>query len=299
MSDQILASAVTAAAVVAALALAPGSAAGQSKTPDMHGYFSPDAPDASHSLEEGAEPENTLGRGRGRTRAQIEEDLKKRRVLIVDPAPGPKIPYQPWARAKQRELLDALFTPTKITDIEPEDRCAPMGVPRMNYRFDFEIDQSPGMVTMLYSWNHAYRMIPLDGRPHVPASIKLFNGDSRGHWEGNTLVVDVTNFNDQTWFDAHGTIHTDALHVVERWTVVDANTINYEATLDDPKAFTRPWTIAYPIRRIKDAKYELYEEACLEGNDPTIDGILSVGRELKAKGVKGRHEHTPGFYDEK
>ena len=129
MSDQILASAVTAAAVVAALALTPGSAAGQSKTPDMHGYFSPDAPDASHSLEEGAEPENTLGRGRGRTRAQIEEDLKKRRVLIVDPAPGPKIPYQPWARAKQRELLDALFTPTKITDIEPEDRCAPMGVP--------------------------------------------------------------------------------------------------------------------------------------------------------------------------
>jgi hypothetical protein len=220
-------------------------------------------------------------------------------VLIVDPAPGPKIPYQPWARAKQRELLDALVTPTKITDIEPEDRCAPMGVPRINYRQDFEIDQSPRMVTILYSWNHAYRMIPLDGRPHLPASIKLFNGDSRGHWEGNTLVVDVTNLNDQTWFDAHGTIHTDALHVVERWTVVDANTINYQATLDDPKAFTRPWTIAYPIRRMKDAKYELYEEACLEGNDPTIEGMLSVGRELKTKGVKGRHEHTPGFYDEK
>jgi hypothetical protein len=209
MSNQTLASAVAAAAVVAALALAPGSAAGQTKTPDIHGYFSPDAPDASHSLEEGAEPENTLGRGRGRTRAQIEEDLKNRRVLIVDPAPGPKIPYQPWARAKQRELLDALVTPTKITDIEPEDRCAPMGVPRINYRQDFEIDQSPRMVTILYSWNHAYRMIPLDGRPHLPASIKLFNGDSRGHWEGNTLVVDVTNLNDQTWFDAHGTIHTD------------------------------------------------------------------------------------------
>ena len=86
MSNQTLASAVVAAAVVAALALAPGSAAGQTKTPDIHGYFSPDAPDASHSLEEGAEPENTLGRGRGRTRAQIEEELKNRRVLIVDPA---------------------------------------------------------------------------------------------------------------------------------------------------------------------------------------------------------------------
>lgn len=308
MSERTLASTVTAAAVVAALALAPGSAAGQTKTPfnpprtsdgqpDIHGYFSPDAPDASHSLEEGAEPENSIGRGR--TPAQVAEGLKNRRVLIVDPAPGPKIPYQPWARAKQRELLDALFTPMKITDIEPEDRCAPMGVPRMNYRFDFEIEQSAGMVTILYSWNHAFRAIPLDGRPHAPASIKLFNGDSRGHWEGNTLVVDVTNFNDQTWFDAHGTIHTDALHVVERWTVVDANTINYEATLDDPKAFTRPWTIAFPIRRIKDAKYELYEEACFEGNGTTIEGMLEAGRYLTAKGVKGRHEHSPGFYDEK
>jgi hypothetical protein len=310
MRKQMFASAVTAAAVVAAFALAPGAAAGQTKTPfnpprtadgqpDLHGYFAPDAPDASHSLEEGAEPENTLGRGRGKTLAQIEEERKNRRVLIVDPAPGPKIPYQPWARAKQRELLDALFTPIKITDIEPEDRCAPMGVPRLNYRFDFEIDQSKEMVTILYSWNHAYRTIPLDGRPHLPASIKLFNGDSRGRWEGNTLVVDVTNLNDQTWFDSHGTIHTDALHVVERWTIVDANTINYQATLDDPKAFTRPWTIAYPIRRIKDPKYELYEEACLEGNGQTIEGILEAGRMLTAKGVKGRHEHTRGFYDDK
>jgi hypothetical protein len=298
------------AAVIAALALAPRLAAGQTKAPfnpprttdgqpDIHGAYAPDAPDASHSLEEGAEPENTLGRGRGRTLAQIEEERKNRRVLIVDPAPGPKIPYQPWARAKQRELLEAVFTPIKITDIEPEDRCAPMGVPRINYRFDFEIDQSPGLVTVLYSWNHAYRIIPLDGRPHPPASIKLFNGDSRGRWEGNTLVVDVTNFNDQTWFDSHGTLHSDALHVVERWTVVDANTINYEAMLEDSKAFTRPWKIAYPIRRLKEAKYEQYEEGCVEGNDPTIEGMLSVGRELAAKGVKGRHEHTPGFYDEK
>src|SRR5437660_7091764 len=125
MNKQTYASVVVAAAAVAALALAPGSAASQTKTPlnpprtadgqpDMHGAFAPDAPDASHSLEEGAEPENTLGRGRGRTLAQNEEERKNRRVLIVDPAPGPKIPYQPWARAKQRELLDALSTPTKV-----------------------------------------------------------------------------------------------------------------------------------------------------------------------------------------
>lgn len=305
MGVRTLASAV---AAVAVLTLMPGSAAGQTKSsfdpprtpdgqPDIHGYFTPDAPDASHSLEEGAEPENSLGRGR--TPAQVAEAAKNRRVLIVDPAPGPKIPYQPWARAKQRALLDALYTPTVVTDIEPEDRCAPMGIPRAGYRFDFQIEQSPGMVTILYSWNHAYRTIPLDGRPHLPAGIKLYNGNSRGHWEGNTLVVDVTNFNDKTWFDAHGTIHTDALHVVERFTVVDANTINYQVTLDDSKAFTRPWTIAYPIRRIKDANYEMYEEACLEGNGKTIEGILEAGHDLKSKGIKGRHEHTPGFYDEK
>lgn len=311
MRRAILSSALVLAAVTVGLALSSGSAAGQTAgayqaprtpdgQPDMQGYFAPDAPDASHSLEEGAEPENTLGRGRGRTREQIDEERRNRRVLIVDPAPGPKIPYQPWARAKQRELLEALYTPTKLTDIEPEDRCAPMGVPRMNYRFDFEVAQSAGMVMMHYSWNHAYRLIPLDGRPHPPASVKLYNGDSRGRWEGNTLVVDVTNFNDQTWFDAHGTHHTDALHVVERWTIVDANTINYEATMDDPKAFTRPWKIAYPIRRMRgDAKYEIYEEACIEGNDITLEGMLRVGRDLAAKGVKGRHEHTPGFYDDK
>src|SRR6266542_3760125 len=93
------------------------------------------------------------------------------------------------------------------------------------------------------------RIRPRQGSDERPDSCVGSHGGSRGsgfgvgHWEGNTLVVDVTNFNDQTWFDAHGTIHTDALHVVERWTVVDANTINYEATLDDPKAFTRPWKI--------------------------------------------------------
>ena len=265
--------------------------------PDIQGFYSPAAPAASHSLEEGEEPENA--RGRGRTPAQIEAAQKNRRVLIVDPAPGPKIPYQPWARARQRALLEAEFAPVKPVDIEPEDRCMPMGVPRSNYRFNFEIVQSPGLVTILYEWTHAYRTIPLDGRPHLPGGITLFNGDSRGHWEGNTLVVDVTNLNDQTWFDAHGTLHSEALHVTERWTAVDANTLQYEASLDDPKAFTRPWKIAYPIDRIQDERHEFFEEACYEGNGFTMNGMLAVGRELKAKGIKGRHEHTAGFYDEK
>jgi hypothetical protein len=309
MTHRPLASTLAATAVVVALALAPRAAAAQSSTtfnpprtsdgqPDIHGYFAPNAPNAAHSLEEGEEPENTLGRGQ-KTEAQLAEALKNRRVLIVDPAPGPKIPYQPWARAKQRTLLEGVFAPLKVVDIEPEDRCALLGVPRSNYRGDFEILQSPGMVTIAYSWNHAFRTIPLDGRPHPSANITLFNGDSRGRWDGNTLVVDVTNLNDLTWFDSHGTLHSDALHVVERFTMVDANTIKYEATLDDQKAFTRPWTLAYTLERVKTKDYEMYEEACVEGNGPTVEGMVDVGRDLARRGVKGRHEHTPGFYDEK
>jgi len=309
MSSRSLVWMVAATAVAAALAIAPPSAAGQSAKPfspprtsdgqpDIQGYFSPNAPAAAHSLEEGEDPENTIGRGQ-RTQAQLVEALKNRKVLIVDPAPGPKIPYQPWARAKQRDLLDGVFAPLKVVDIEPEDRCALLGVPRSSTRGDFQILQTPGMVTIAYAWNHAYRMIPLDGRPHLPASMKFYNGDSRGHWEGNTLVVDVTNLNDLTWFDSHGTLHSEALHVVERFTVVDANTITYEASLDDPKAFTRPWKLAFSFDRLKAKNYEMYEEACIEGNGESVEGMVDVGRDLRARGVKGRHEHTPGFYDEK
>src|SRR5260370_41420913 len=90
-------------------------------------------------------------------------------------------------------------------------------------------------------------------------------GDSRGHWEGNTLVVDVTNFNDKTWLDMSGTFHSDALHVAERFTIVDPNTLNYEATIEDPKVFTKPWTLTI-VRKRAEQGYELFEYACQEGN---------------------------------
>ena len=90
-------------------------------------------------------------------------------------------------------------------------------------------------------------------------------GDSRGRWEGNTLVVDVTNNNDKTWFDVIGSFHSDALHVVERFTVVDAKAIDYEATIEDPKVYTRPWKLALRLERIHEKDYELLEEACHEG----------------------------------
>ena len=124
----------------------------------------------------------------------------------------------------------------------------------------------------------------------------VWQGDSRGRWEGNTLVVDVANFrtdpsgyNKQPWLDSHGTFYTDALHVVERYTFADANTINYEATIEDPKVFTQPWKIAFPISRHPNKNLELIEEACWEGVSVSLR--LEVGRMNVKAGKTGIHSH--------
>jgi hypothetical protein len=179
--------------------------------------------------------------------------------VIVDPPDG-KIPYQPWAMEKKKDLVEHhMFE-------DPQAHCYLSGVPRQMYTpFGFQILQPPGSVVLLYEAFHSYRIIPLDARPHIPNAIRLFEGDSRGHWEGDTLVVDVTNQNDATWFDMTGNFHSDALHVVERYTPVDANTVNYEATLEDPKVFTRPFKIAFALGRNTEPDYQQMEYACVEG----------------------------------
>ena len=101
-------------------------------------------------------------------------------------------------------------------------------------------------VVIAYEYAHNIRLIPTDGSPH-PGSIAFWNGDSRGRWEGDTLVVDVVGFNDETWFDRAGNFHSDALHVVERYTPVSPYHINYEVTIEDPKVFTRPWKMRMPL----------------------------------------------------
>ena len=105
---------------------------------------------------------------------------------------------------------------------------------------------------MLFERAHAYRIIPTDGRPHVGENITLWQGDSRGRWDGTTLVVDVTNQNAKPWLDQAGNFYSDAARVVERFTMIDRDTIHYQATIEDPNVYTRPWTIAFPIRRIPD-----------------------------------------------
>ena len=189
---------------------------------------------------------------------------------IIDPADG-KVPYQPWAAAQRKENPDRY--------IDPYAFCFPTGVPRQMYNAGSRrIIQLPDTVTILSERGHLSRIVLMDGRPHAGADIKLWMGDSRGHWEGNTLVVDVTNLNGRPWFDLLGHFGSDALHVVERLTLVDANTIDYEATLEDSKVYTRPWTLALPLERNQEYD-EIWEEGCHEGISitPTISNLRSLG----------------------
>lgn len=201
------------------------------------------------------------------------DPARRGKSLIVDPPDG-KIPYQPWAAAKARQVMEHHAEPTPQF-LDPNARCFLHGVPRHLNNREFEIFQPPGHFVVFNMAHHAFRVIPLNAGPHIPENIKLFMGDSRGRWEGNTLIVDVANNNDQTWFDVVGSFHSDALHVAERMTVVDADTIEYEAVMTDPKVYTRPWKIALRFVRNKDYGPELWEEACHENNERSLDLMLN------------------------
>jgi len=188
------------------------------------------------------------------------QNIETAKGVIVEPASG-KIPYRPEMAAKAKDN-----TANHMAD-EPELHCFMSGVPHVMYvQFGFQIIQSRQSVAMAWDFMNAYRIIPTDGRPHIPAAIKLFQGDSVGRWEGTTLVVDTTNQNDRTWLDTTGNFHSDAIHVVERFTLADANTIRYEATIEDPNTFTGPWKVTETFRRIAKPDYEQLEFACVEGN---------------------------------
>ena len=196
--------------------------------------------------------------------------------LIVDPPDG-KIPYQPWAAEKVKLVMEHHADPTPQF-LDPNERCFLQGVPRHLNNREFEIFQPPGYVVFFNMAHHTFRVVPLNAGAHIPERIKLWMGDSRGRWEGNALVVDVTNNNDQPWFDVVGSFHSDALRVAEHLMPVDADTIEYEAVITDPKVYTRPWTMKLRFRRIKDYGSELYEEACFESNGRTLDLMLNRPR---------------------
>lgn len=200
--------------------------------------------------------------------------------LIVD-TPDGKVPYQPWAVAQRREH--------RAKYIEPNVLCFLSGVPRTMYVPSvIQILQPPESVVMLLERAHHYRIIPTDGRSHLGDSLTLWNGDSRGRWEGNTLVVDVTNQNARGWFDQAANFHTTAAHMVERFTLIDADTIHYEVAIEDPNVYTRPWKIAFPLRRVKEKGYEFIEEACHEGER---DGLML--RDLGYRTYPGMGPRSP------
>ena len=172
---------------------------------------------------------------------------------------GNEIPYQPWAATKKKENL-ANRTTLDVTEFN----CYMPGVPRANYMpYPFEIVQTPKTIAISYEFAHALRNILMDGTPHPDGLPDTWMGDSRGHWEGDTLVVDVTNSNDQTWFDRAGNFHSDALHVVERYTPTGPDHILYEATIEDPKVFTKPWKMSMPLYRLVDKNARLLEYECV------------------------------------
>jgi hypothetical protein len=180
---------------------------------------------------------------------------------------GDEIPYQPWAAARKKENLD------HWPDRDPEIKCFQPGVPRSMYMpHPFQIIQSATKIMMVFEFANAERTIHLNKMEDYPNV--AYMGYSVGRWEGDTLVVDVTDFTDATWFDRSGNFHSDALHVVERYTPMGQNAIRYEATIEDPQVFTRTWKISMPIYRRLEPNAELTDFRCVEMVEETMYGHL-------------------------
>jgi hypothetical protein len=218
-----------------------------------------------------------------------EGEFLKQTSLIVDPPNGripPLTPEGQRRRAMQQARGDN-------RDDSPEERnlaerCITRSVPKLpgGYNNNFQIVQSPGYVMIFQEMIHEARIVPLDGRPHAPADVRSYLGDSRGHWERDTLVVETTNCRsnvDETSYNCCGGAGEN-LSIVERFTLLDNDTVDYRYTVTDPTMFTRPWTVSVPMRRVPGP---LFEYACHEGNR-SMEGILRGARAEERRGVKSR-----------
>lgn len=221
-----------------------------------------DAPDGSGFWAYG------LGWGKDQQRS-IQNDLPKG---VLDPADG-VLPLQPWAETMKYDIVDNAEFPRSIADVDPHARCLPSGVPRTNYALGYvgyQFLQAPGYVVLYTELNHQARIIPLDNRPHLGPNIKLFLGDSRGKWEGNTLTVTTKNqrvpkSTGYGWLDMNATPYSDQIDVMEKFTIVNDDIIAYETTVTDPKVMSKPWRMAGTFIRAVPG-WEVMEYACHEGN---------------------------------
>jgi hypothetical protein len=208
---------------------------------------------------------------------QVVRHFENRTSLITDPTEG-KIPFT--VEGQRRQAAAAAVrqrpSPDNPEDLPNDLRCITNGVPRLGgnaagYNSYYQFVQGPGYVVLVGEVIHDARVIPLDGRPHLPSNIRLWHGDPRGHWEGHTLIVDTTNFSSKSYFLGS----RENLHLVERFTRVAEDTINYEITVSDESTWTRPWTALVQLKQTQD---RMYEYACHEGNEREMIGMLRGAR---------------------
>jgi hypothetical protein len=227
-------------------------------TPDMQGLFQADAGGANYGLE----------------RRTGDTLTPSARGVVVEPADG-KLPMLPWAKDEVARRV----RPERGYD-DPTAHCFVAGVPRSMYvPSPMQILQPPGYVVILHE-RMSWRIIPLTTKAHtLPDQVRLWQGDSIGHWDGDTLIVESKNFNGKMWLNEVGEIVTHRMTVVERFKPVNANRIEYRATITDPGAYSAPWTIAFPLNR-QDG--ELLEVACLE-DDQDLQHLKDVRDEFEAE----------------
>lgn len=259
--------------VLGPVVLSPAAAQSRAPVPNLEGYWQGSGyatVDEAYDLEKGMPEAERIITGRP---AGTTSSPNKGKVIDT---PDGKIPYHPWALALRDQLAHNAYNPTKLEDIDSLTRCFQMGVPRQSFLGSFQILQTPEQIFIVHS-NGGARTISLDGRPHLDPKIKLWAGDSVGHWEGNTLVVDVTNINDSGWYDVAGNFHTDDLHLVERWTLVNKDLLRYEVLNIDPRVFTRSWTLRNEYKRNTEEGYEQWENSCYEG-ERGVELMLSAAK---------------------
>ena len=212
---------------------------------------------------------------------------------VVDPPDG-RVPILPAAEQKRAFNVASVDS---FETMSPWDRCitrGPTGMFPAGYNNGFQIVQSPGYVLIIQEMIHEARIIPLDGRAHVGSSIRQWTGDSRGRWEDRTLVVETTNFHDRGWITTHagsgrlrGVPHSPGLRLVERFTRVDADTIDYTMTIDDSAVYAKPWTVSVPL--VRNDNYQIFEYACHEGNQATgliLRGARTIEKEQESTGSR-------------
>jgi hypothetical protein len=193
--------------------------------------------------------------------------------VVVDPSDG-KVPYRPWAEAQRLRNREQYMHHNAACILS-----GPAGTMYMTSRFQFLQDERHLIMVGEQLTAHPYRIIPIDGRPHI-GDLSLWNGDPRGRWEGDTLVIDSPNHNAKYLLDQQGRFITDEAVITERLTRLDENTIHYSATFDDPNVFTQPMTIAFGFRRDAEQQPEIWEEACHETNTEQLELFRNIGYEI-------------------